>query len=143
MIFRAHHLREECLFECYLAEKDGQPMEPPAAEHLADCASCNARYADLRSFMEGLHSEADRELDEVFPADRLRAQQLQIARRIEHVGHPARIISFPGHAPSHTAVPHQRVAPRWLVAAAAAGLAIGVSVGSFLYQGNGAATEPP
>jgi hypothetical protein len=135
VIFRAHHLREEILFECYLAEHEGTPMVPPAAEHLADCPECAARYADLRQFMDRLQADADTELDELFPPDRLRAQQQQIARRLEHIGHAARIISFPGHPSSrHAAGPRPRVAPRWLAGAAAAGLAIGVSLGSALYR---------
>jgi hypothetical protein len=134
-MFRARHLHEERLFECYLAEHAGEPMEPPAAEHLADCAECAARYADLRRFMEGLRSEADHELDEVFPAERLRVQQQQIARRIDHMGHAARIISFPGRVPDRPApATRSRVARRWLAGAAAAGLMMGVGLGSFLYR---------
>ncbi len=137
MIFRAHHIEEELLFECYLAEKDGEPIDPPAAEHLADCARCGARYADLQRFMDGLRSDAEHDLDEAFPHDRLRAQQQQIARRIEHIGHPARVISFPRQAPdAHAAASRSRIAPRWLAGAAAAGLVLGVSLGSALYQGS-------
>ena len=46
--------------------------------------------------MDTLRSEGDAEADDVFTPERLRAQQQQIARRIEHVGRPARVISFPG-----------------------------------------------
>src|SRR5688500_9016576 len=133
-MFRARHLQEDCLFECYLAEHGGDPIEPTAAEHLTDCSDCRARYVDLRSFMEGLRTEVDAELDEVFPADRLRAQQQQIARRLEHLAHPARVITFPGHPPDqHAAASRSRVAPRWLGAAAAAGLFLGIGLGTFFY----------
>ena len=86
MIFRAHHLPENQLFDCYLAEQTGEPMEPPSAEHLADCAQCSARYADLRRFMNGLRSDADAELDEVFPTEMFRVQHNHILRRLEGVG---------------------------------------------------------
>ena len=133
-MFRARHLQEDCLFECYLAEQGGEPIEPTAAEHLTDCAECRARYVDLRSFMDGLRTEVDAELDEVFPAERLRAQQQQIARRLEHLAHPARVITFPGHPPDqHAAASRSRVAPRWLGAAAAAGLFLGIGLGTFFY----------
>ena len=135
-MFRARHLQEDRLFECYLAEQGGEPIEPTAAEHLTDCAECHARYVDLRSFMDGLRTEADAELDEVFPAERLRAQQQQIARRLEHLAHPARVITFPGHPPDQrAAASRSRVAPRWIGAAAAAGLFLGIGLGTFFYPG--------
>jgi hypothetical protein len=133
-MFRARHLSDERLFDCYLTEQCGECAEPPVAEHLADCQECRTRYAALLRFMDGLRVEAEAELDEAFPADRLRVQQQQIMRRIEHVAQPTRIISFPGHAPDlRAAAGRTRVAPRWLAAAAAAGLLIGVAAGSFIY----------
>ena len=146
MIFRALHLQEDLLFECYLAEQGGEPIEPPVAEHLTDCGQCRARYADLRRFMDGLRTEADVELDEIFPPERMRAQQLHIARRIAQLGHHARVISFPGHRPwdSRQSAPRSgaHLAPRWLGAAATAGLLIGVAVGS-LYYSPAPAGAPP
>ena len=144
MIFRARHLQEDRLFECYLAEQGGEPIEPPAAEHLTDCAECGARYADLRRFMDGLRTEADTELDEIFPPERMRAQQQQIARRIELLGHHARVISFPGLRPSEKGQlapgSGSHAAPRWIGAAAAAGLVIGIGVG--LYYSHAPAGAP-
>jgi hypothetical protein len=141
VIFRARHLQEASLFECYLSEKDGEAIEPTAAEHLTDCAECHARYLDLRGFMDGLRTEVDAELDEVFPAERLRAQQQQIARRLEHLAHPARVINFPRHLPDqHVAPSRSRVAMRWIGAAAAAGLFLGIGLGTFFFPG--APTSP-
>ena len=135
MTFRARHLQEDGLFECYLAEHCGEPLEPPAAEHLTDCAECRARYGDLRRFMDALRTEADSELDEIFPPERQRAQQQQIARRVEHVGHHARVISFPGRQPGLPAPgATSRVAHHWLGVAAAAGLVIGVGLGTGYYS---------
>jgi hypothetical protein len=141
-MFRARHLQEDRLFDCYVAEQGGEPIEPTASEHLADCAECYARYAALRGFMDGVRAEVDAELDEVFPAERLRAQQQQIARRLEHVVHPARVITFPRHLPdSRAAASRPRVAPRWIGAAAAAGLLLGIGVGTFFYPGGAPASE--
>jgi hypothetical protein len=68
----------------------------------------------------------------VFPADRLRAQQQHIARRVELLVHPARVITFPSHQPGPRAVAaRSRVAPRWVAAAAAAGLFLGIGLGTF------------
>ena len=135
MIFGARHLPEDGLFECYLAEHCGESLEPPAAEHLTDCAECRARYGDLRRFMDALRTEADSELDEIFPAERQRAQQQQIARRVEHLRHHARVISFPGRQPGQSApIATSRVAHHWLGVAAAAGLVIGVGLGTAYYS---------
>jgi len=135
-MFGARHLPEDRLFDCYLAEQTGERLEPPSAEHLSDCPRCAARYADLRRFMNGLRTEADEELDEVFSIDMFRAQQLHVLRRLEQLAHPARVISFPGHPPGQAAAaPRARLAPRWIGAAAAAGLLVGVAAGSLIYTG--------
>ena len=128
---RAHHLHDERLFECYLTERGGDTIDPPSAEHLADCEVCNARYAELTAFMDRLRREGDADADAVFTPERLRAQQQHIARRIEHVGRPARIISFPGQLVRRTiGASKSRSAPRWVAAAAAAGLFVGVALGA-------------
>ena len=102
---------------------------PPITSRTARPAE--ARYADVAAFAEGIRAEADQEIDERFPQEALLAQQSQIARRIEHLGHAARVISFPLHGPGG---PDGRsalhVTPRWVAAAAAAGLFIGVGVGN-------------
>jgi hypothetical protein len=131
VIHRAHHLQDDRLFECYLAERDGDPIAPPLAEHLADCGSCITRYAELTGFMTALGREGEVEADAVFTPERLRAQHEQIARRIALVGRPARVISFPGPFVRRTIhASTSRTAPRWIAAAAAAGLFIGVALGA-------------
>jgi anti-sigma factor RsiW len=130
-MFRAHHLHDDRLFDCYLAELSGETPDPRAADHLADCSDCSGRYAELSRFMDALRSEGRSEGDEIFTADRLRAQQQAIARRIEHIGRPARVISFPGGSTARTiASKTSRVAPRWVAAAAAAGIFVGAALGT-------------
>lgn len=128
-----HHLEEERLFDCYLITKGGEALDPPIAEHLTDCDDCGARYADLTEFMEMLSTEAATESDLVFSPERLRVQRTHISRRLEHLGHPARVITFPGPTgaqPFGSSTP--RPARRWVAAAAAAGLFVGVATGLFL-----------
>jgi hypothetical protein len=130
------HLHDDRLFDCYVAERIGEPCDPPSSEHLADCPRCAARYDELSRFMDTLRIEADAELDDVYPADHLRAQQQQIAHRIEHVGRSARVLNFPAHQGTrHLPSPGSRMAPRWLATAAAAGLFVGVGVGMFFDTG--------
>jgi len=131
MIVRAPHLQDERLYECYYAERRGDVLDPPTAEHLSDCTACSHRFDELSQFMTALRNDADAEVDALFPPDKLRAQQQDIARRVEHIGRPARVISFPGRLavrqPSTSTV---RLATRWIAAAAAAGLFVGVAAGT-------------
>lgn len=130
---REHHLAEERLFDCYLTAQNGEPVDPPVAEHLLDCAPCSERYADLARFMDMLNADAAAASDAVFTPERLRAQRQQIARKLEHLGYPARVITFPGHAVHpHAGSSVPRSARRWIAAAAAAGLFIGVGTGLLL-----------
>lgn len=131
MIQRAHHLREERLFESYLAERAGDPIDPPIAEHLTDCAACGARYAELAAFMDALRRDGDAEADAIFTPERLRIQQQQIARRLALVRRPARVLTFPERIVRRTiAASTSRTPPRWVAAAAAAGLFVGVALGA-------------
>ena len=133
MKHRAHHLQDERLFDCYLSVRSGETLDPPVAEHLTDCSDCGERYAAMTNFLETLSVDATAEADGIFTPERLRVQQQHIARRLEHLGHPARVISFPGRpAVHHIASSAPRSARRWVAAAAAAGLFIGVGTGLFL-----------
>jgi len=131
VIPRTRHLQEERLFDFYMAERTGEPVHPTVAEHLAECDSCARQYGELAAFMDLLRSEGDAEADAVFGADRLRAQQQQITRRVALLGRPARVLSFPGRIVRRTInASTSRTAPRWIAAAAAAGLFVGVAVGA-------------
>ena len=131
MIRRPHqHLPEERLFDSYLAERNGEVMDPPVVEHLTDCASCGARYTELSTFMDTLRREGDAEADACFTPERLRAQQQHIARRIATLGRPARVLSFPGRIVRRTIHASTARPTPWIAAAAAAGLFIGVALGA-------------
>lgn len=133
MIGRARHLHEERLFDCYVAERSGEPLDVPSAGHLAGCQDCRARLAELSRFMDDLREEAEAETDEVFTAHELRVQQQHILRRIEHLGHPARVLSFPARLMRrHFTATARMIAPRWAAAAAAAGLFVGLGAGLML-----------
>ena len=128
------HLHDDELFEGYLAERCGEPLAPSVAEHLAQCPACYARQVELTDLFGGLRSEGDAETDEIFTTERLDHQRAQVLRRVERMMHPAHVISFPSRA--SVMVPHGRllkIAPRWLAAAAAAGLFVGIVVGSRLW----------
>ena len=131
MTAHAHHVQEDRLIDCYYAERSGELPDPPVVDHLEECAQCGERYGELTRFLDALRKEADSESDTVFSPERLQAQQLAIAHRLEHVSRAARVISFPGRFVSRRITSTPRVATRWIAAAAAAGLFVGVAVGMF------------
>jgi hypothetical protein len=137
MMGRSEHLHDDRLVECYFADRRGEPLDPPSAEHLADCEACGMRYVDLVTFFNDVRTESDAETDAVFTPEHLRQQQEQILRRLEHASRSARVISFPGQSATHPIVSAAGlVGPRWLAAAAAAGLFVGVAVsGTILRPG--------
>lgn len=130
MIGHPQHLHADRLYECYLAQRQGDSADPPTAEHLADCEECGARFAELAQLMDAVRAEGEAETDAIFTPDRLRAQQQQIVRRMEAVGRPARVISFPGRVVQGTLRASTLRSPRWTAAAAAAGLFLGIALGA-------------
>jgi hypothetical protein len=136
MMLRAPHLQDEQLFDCFYAERRGDAPDPPSAEHLADCEACARRYAELGTFLTTLSEDADADVSAMFPPERLREQQQDVARRIALVGRAARVISFPGRGVAPQMRPARTwLSTRWLTAAAAAGLFIGIAAGSALNFG--------
>jgi hypothetical protein len=101
-----------------------------AHPHLERCAACRNRFAELASWLETIRVDAVAEADEHFPAERLAAQQAQIFRRLEAAERPARVIAFPTFTQPLTS--RSSHASRWIAAAAAAGLIVGVGVGQLM-----------
>lgn len=135
MIGRGRHLNDDRLVECYFAADVGEPVEPSVSDHLAACAECRARSLELADFLNGARADGHEAADEVFTLDRLRHQQDHILLRLEHLNHPARVLSFPSRVTWRISSGARRVAPRWLAAAAVAGLFVG-AVGGRLMPDN-------
>jgi anti-sigma factor RsiW len=131
VIGRPHHLNDERLLDRYLAVRSGEVPDPPAAEHLADCRECTAHYDELAGFMDSVRADADAETDAVFPTERLRLQQQQIGRRLEAVGRPPRVITFPARlAGSKLSAGRSGGITRWKYGAAAASLILVGGIGA-------------
>ena len=125
---RVRHLDDAALAATW-AEASVAGIEP-SHPHLAMCPDCRARLEAFGEWMNGLRREAVVEADEHFPAERLAAQQAHILRRIEAAERPARVIAFPTFArPMSPGTSHAR---RWIAAAAAAGLIVGLGVGQLM-----------
>jgi len=122
------HLDDAALAEIWTAS--AASGDPASAPHIDGCPECRRRYDELVMWLEGLRTEAIDDAEAAFPADRLAAQQAQILRRIEAAGRPARVIAFPKFTRPLSARPS--MAHRWVTAAAAAGLVMGVALGQWL-----------
>jgi hypothetical protein len=95
--------------------------------HLDRCEICAARAVELGRWLDEARALGLEAADEVFPPERLAAQQVQILRKLEQIDQPARVIAFP--AQTRSGQPEfggRRVAASWVGVAAAAGLMIGV-----------------
>ena len=101
-----------------------------AHPHLQSCDACLARYSEFCAWADALRDEDLAAADAAFTVDRLAAQQSQILRRLETLERPARVIAFPKFAQPTAGT--RSVAYRWVAAAAAAGLVIGVALGHWL-----------
>ena len=107
-----------------------QPGERPVHAHLDGCSSCRARYNALDAWLRDMGTTARAEADEAFPADRLAAQHAQVMRRLEGLERPGRVIVFPRN--THAVTGERSGARRWVAAAAAAGVVVGIAAGQLL-----------
>ena len=128
LVLRGGHLSDRAVVDvCMTGER-------PA--HLDRCDICAERAIEVGRWLDEMRAIGDADVDAVFPAERLAAQQAQIMRRLEQIDQPARVIAFPKHMRlDATADQGRRVAPGWVAVAAAAGVllgAVGTQVGSHL-----------
>lgn len=122
------HLSDDRLIELCV----GGPPTAAADAHLAACTECQSRHAELAGLLDEVTETTAAEADAVFSAERLSRQQVRILQRIEQDGRPGRLIAFPAGRPQEPAVVRSRPASRWVAAAAAAGLFVGLLTGQLL-----------
>jgi hypothetical protein len=83
--------------------------------------------AALDAYRAAAHAEADAHFDE----RALETQRHKILERLAHLGHPAKVIRFP--VTPRGPVPATGINRRWITAAAAAGLILGLVSGQFVH----------
>jgi hypothetical protein len=88
---------------------------------------CRGRFDEFNTWITGLGETLREEADEAFPADRLAIQQAQIARRLETLERPARVIAFPKAA--RAVISGNSHVRQWVTAAIAASLIAGFGLG--------------
>lgn len=115
-----HHLTDTELIGLCFDDTTGS-----SEAHVAGCATCQSRRQALRELLDDATTAASADADQAFPATALARQHSRIMARVEHETRPARVISFPV---SHTPAPvrYARTGSRWLAAAVAAGVILGI-----------------
>ena len=83
----------------------------------------------LDALLRDVVSAAESKTDAAFSDERLAVQRAHILERIAHIGEPGRVIAFPHASVNEPRVFRNRLSSRWVAAAAAAGLTIGLLVG--------------
>ena len=106
---------------------DGLETGRATHPHLDACAACRTRYDGFAHWIDGVGETLRDEADEMLTPDRLAAQQAQIARRIEAVDRPARVLAFPKAA--RAVISGHSHVRRWVTVAAAACLIAGFGLG--------------
>ena len=117
------HLSDSQLAKYWAEAKADGAVHP----HLAACEACRARYGAFDGWAEGVAAELRNDADEAFTSERLAVQQSQIARRLETLERPARVLAFPKAA--RAVISGHSHVRRWVTVAAAAGLIAGVGLG--------------
>ena len=113
-------------------------------QHLHGCETCTWRYTELTAPLERLRQDAAGEADEVFTSARLDAQRATILDRLAPSADASRVIPFPSAAARAERSAIRRPLARWVAAAAAAGILIGVSGGQLFQSGvRRTVTAPP
>jgi len=123
------HLDDRAIAALWSARTAGSPpgSRSTGDAHVGECTQCRARYDAFADWLADARADAIGEAEEVFPPERLAAQHAQILRRLEALDRPARVIAFPRF--SQGTVAARRGPQRWIAAAAAAGLIVGLGAG--------------
>lgn len=128
------HLTDDRLIALYFADaEDSAETWVAMRQHLHGCESCTWRYAGLTAPLQQLRADAASEADEVFTDARLETQRVAIAERLDSGARGSRVVQFPGSSVRSFPRHGNRTAVRWISAAAAAGLIVGLSVGRMVF----------
>jgi anti-sigma factor RsiW len=124
------HLTDAQLIEASIGHTEHDAF---GVDHIEHCGECQARHESLRALLTETAEAATAESDAAFPAERLLRQHERIMAGVEQLSRVGRVISFPSA--------FRRVAPqagahgsRWVAAAAAAGLVVGLLGGHLTHD---------
>jgi len=94
-------------------------------DHLADCSSCRGRHDAVTRMLDDARRTAQLDAEDAFPLERLAQQRDRILARVDDLCRVGKVLTFPSaHARNVPVQPSHRT--RWVAAAAAAGLVVGL-----------------
>jgi len=128
-----HHLTDTQLIEASMAHVASGADAQHCAEHVEQCAECRERHAALQAVLSDASLAATADADAAFSDERLARQHERIMDRVEHASRAGRVISFPT-AFGRVAPPSTAHGTRWVAAAAAAGLVVGLLGGHLTHD---------
>jgi anti-sigma factor RsiW len=140
------HPAEDRLIALYFGDEEASADDRRAVrQHLHGCETCTWRYTELTAPLERLRQDAAGEADEVFTPARLAEQRARILDRLDPSAEVSHVIPFPSAAARADRSTVRRPLARWLAAAAAAGVLIGVTGGQVFQNGvvRRTVTAPP
>jgi hypothetical protein len=115
-----HHLTDTELLGLHFdRRRDGE-----AHDHVAACATCQARGRAVAELLDEATRATASETDALFGPDAVARQHTRIMSRVANECRSARIISFPTAPAAPTHPP--RTGMRWVAAAVAAGVILGI-----------------
>jgi len=119
LVLRRGHLSEDALVDVWTTG-----LRPA---HLDSCDQCATRAIALSRWLEDVQAIGRADADVVFSEERLSTQRESVMNRLAQLDRRSKVISFPAAAPpAREMASGRRGSPGWLLAAAAAGLMIGV-----------------
>ena len=131
------HPADDRLIAMYFGDEGSSADERRAVrQHLHGCETCTWRYTELTAPLERLRQDAAGEADEVFTSARLDAQRARILERLDPSAETSRVIPFPSAAARAERSAVRRPLARWVAAAAAAGVLIGITGGQLFQNGS-------
>jgi hypothetical protein len=124
------------LIRWYLADRGLEALDArdqAVVRHVANCAACASRYERLFLDLDGAADAAVEAADAAFTPEHLMLQRERILRRID--SQSARVLAFPAQEAPGRSLVSVPTMWRWVAAAAAAGLFVGLAAGRWWQAG--------
>jgi hypothetical protein len=127
------HLTDAQLIEASVGLASDGEQGQQCAEHVEHCGECQTRHESLRAMLDDTTAAATADADAAFSTERLTRQYDRIMERVEQVSRVGRVIRFPA-AFGRVTAPSAANGSRWVAAAAAAGLVVGLLGGHLTHD---------
>jgi len=125
-----HHLTDTELLGLHFDTSLATSLAESGQQHLTGCATCQARHRAVTELLDEVSEGV--EADATFNTEALARQHARIMARVAHESRTGKVISFPAAA-AQSPVRYPRTGSRWVAAAVAAGVILGI-VGEHVTQ---------